>query len=70
MANNKKKRVKTKYDLEPVYWCPSCLSLHIKTIQEIPYCETCGNTTICEGKIDTWIQFKKGRNHTDFIDYD
>lgn len=35
-----------KYDEEPVHFCMDCLSLNIKTIDEVDYCDDCGSVEI------------------------
>lgn len=47
--------LKEEYDLEPVYYCKNCLSLSIRTLNDvIDYCDSCGSTEIAQTDIHTW----------------
>ena len=44
----------SEYNDEDVFYCSKCLSLRIKTLEGIDYCEECGSTAITEGSIFVW----------------
>jgi len=50
---------KYEYNDEPVHYCSSCLSLHIKNLDVgeedgITYCNDCGGTKIKKTSIEEW----------------
>lgn len=58
------------YNKEPVYYCPHCLSLRIKSIDEyIDYCDICGCTDIETTTIDKWQEMYKQRFNKYYSDY-
>lgn len=42
------------YNEEPVVYCRSCLSLAIRTCNEVEYCDKCGHTEVEETDIVSW----------------
>lgn len=58
---------KEEYDKEPVYYCPHCLSLKIRILNDyIDYCEDCGSTDIETTDIYTWLNMYKEKTGKDF----
>lgn len=57
------------YDKEPVYYCPRCLSLEIKSdIGDYCYCNKCGSTTIKTTDIFKWEEMYEARYGTKFLE--
>ena len=57
------------YDQEPVYYCPRCLSLEIKTdIADYCYCDKCGSTRIETTSIFEWERLYKDRYGFKFLE--
>lgn len=55
------------YNSEPVYYCPHCLSLRIKILDDyIDYCDDCGCTDVETTDIFTWRRMYKERFGKDF----
>lgn len=42
------------YNEEPIFYCKHCLSLTIKAIENVDYCDECGGTDIEKTDIYTW----------------
>ena len=42
------------YNDDPVFYCKHCLSLAIKFVGNVEYCEECGGTEIEQTDIHTW----------------
>ena len=57
--------VNNPYDEEPVFYCKNCLSLKIRTLEDlgldICYCEKCSNTDIEQTDIFTWEELYKNK---------
>lgn len=50
------------YNAEPVYYCPHCMSLKIKSLDQfVDYCVECGCTDIETTDIFTWREMYKKR---------
>lgn len=47
------------YNEEPVYYCTDCLSLRIKTVAGLDFCEHCGATRISTSNIEEWEKLYK-----------
>lgn len=59
---------KTDYNEEPVYYCPRCLSLKIKSdIADYCYCDDCGSTSVDEISIDEWEKLYEDRYGKKYI---
>lgn len=43
-----------KYNEEPVYYCPHCMSLNIRDVAGTDYCEDCGSVDIKQSDIYSW----------------
>lgn len=55
------------YNAIPVYYCPHCLSLNIKILDNyLDYCDVCGCTDIETTDIFTWRKMYKERFGKDF----
>lgn len=57
MLDNRQLEDKEEYNNIPVYYCRSCLSLKIKSLDletSLDYCEDCGSTEIEETNIEEW----------------
>ena len=58
------------FNNEPVYYCPHCLSLKIKSINKyIDYCADCGCTDIETTTIDKWQEMYKERFNKYYSNY-
>lgn len=55
------------YNEIPVFYCSKCLSLHIRNIGEIDYCESCGSTEIRETTITEWDKNYEAKHGIKFI---
>lgn len=47
------------YNAEPVYYCKQCLSLRIKSMGNLNYCEDCTGTETSTCHIDEWQEMHK-----------
>lgn len=60
MSNLKKSQLNNPYNDDPVYYCKSCLSLHVLVVGEpeddISVCGNCNRTDIGMTDISTWRQ--------------
>ena len=62
---------KQDYNMEPVYYCRSCLSLRIRDVEHISnseYCDECGSTDIGTTDIETWDKLYKARYKHKFLE--
>lgn len=58
------------YNNEPVYYCPHCLSLRVKSLNSyIDYCDECGNTEIETTTIEEWQKMYKLRFNKYYSNY-
>lgn len=48
------KLTKEDYNNEPVFYCSECLSLRIRSLDDIDYCDKCGSTSIEQTHISEW----------------
>lgn len=55
------------YNNEPVYYCSKCLSLRVKVIGDLEYCDKCGSTEIDSCHIKHWERVYKARYGKSFI---
>lgn len=55
------------YNNEPVFYCNSCLSLNIQSVEELDYCVDCGGTVIEQDHIDYWNEKYKSRYGEEFL---
>lgn len=57
----------SEFNDEPVYYCPHCLSLKIKVLDQfVDYCDDCGCTDIETTDIFTWRSMYKKRFGKEF----
>lgn len=42
------------YNKEPVFYCKHCLSLNIRTVSNMDYCDNCGATDTEQCLIEDW----------------
>ena len=58
--------IKASYNEEPVFYCKHCLSLKVRTYNDIiDYCDDCGSTTIEKTNITSWEKmYKEKYNNT------
>jgi len=56
------------YNKEPVYYCTRCLSLYIRNIGDLDYCEKCGSTSIQETQIEDWEEKYKNKFNKSFLE--
>lgn len=45
---------KKDYNDIPVFYCKKCLSLNIKTVIGMDYCDACNSTNIAQCHIEEW----------------
>lgn len=55
----KSKITKEEYNNITVFYCKKCLSLRIRTVDGIDFCDKCGGTDLEESTIEEWIKLKK-----------
>lgn len=48
------KRIPSKYDNEPVYFCRHCLSLDIRAMDDYDYCNHCGSMSVDKTDLERW----------------
>lgn len=57
----------SEFNDEPVYYCPHCLSLKIKVLDQfVDYCDDCGCTDVETTDIFTWRSMYKKRFGKEF----
>lgn len=62
---------KSNYDFIPVFYCKTCLSLKIMTIDDFgDYCDECGGTDIEQTDIETWEKMYQEKYGVKFLDKD
>lgn len=55
------------YNEEPVCYCKHCISLAIKIITNVEYCDTCGGTDIESTDIHTWNELYKNKHGVEYL---
>ena len=45
---------KEEYNSIPVYYCAKCLSLNIKSVIGMDYCDSCNSTNVEQCSIEEW----------------
>lgn len=58
---------KEEYNDVPVHYCKKCLSLAIKRVDGMDYCEKCGGTETWVTLIDDWIALYKDAYNKNFL---
>lgn len=58
------------YDTIPVYYCKTCLSLKIISLESsnVEYCGHCGNTEVSKTSIGSWEEIYKNKYGKYYID--
>lgn len=56
------------YNEEPVIYCSQCLSLRIRDIDGVNYCDDCGNTDLKEANIHDWENMYFNKYSIKFLD--
>lgn len=56
------------YNDEPVVYCSQCLSLRIRDIDGVSYCDDCGNTDLKEANIHDWENLYFNKYSIKFLD--
>ena len=56
------------YNEVPIVYCAECLSLKIKGVDGIDYCEECGNTNINETNIFDWEKLYESKYGNKYIE--
>lgn len=59
--------MKEDYNEEPVFYCTECLSLKIRSIDDIDYCDECSSTSIEQIDIYTWENLYQNMYGNKFI---
>lgn len=62
------KKAHDQFNDEPVYYCKNCLSLNIKGIKGMDYCDSCSSTNIDSCNIHEWEKMYEerfGHKHLD-----
>jgi Fe2+ or Zn2+ uptake regulation protein len=55
------------YNKEPIFYCKKCLSLAIRGVDEMLYCDTCGNTEIASTDVETWNKMYENKYGVKYI---
>ena len=55
------------YNDDPVFYCEHCLSLAIKSIGDVDYCDECGGTDIKTTNIHTWEKEYKEKYGVEYL---
>jgi hypothetical protein len=59
---------KEEYNNEPIYYCKSCLGLHILPEEGMgSYCQDCGSASIGKTNIDLWTDSYRQKYGKDFL---
>lgn len=58
---------KEEFNKESVFYCVHCLSLAIKQIQGLDFCDNCGSTAIADANIKEWEEMYMKRYGKKFI---
>lgn len=67
--DNSNKEQPINYNDEPVFYCKTCLSLRVKTVDidsNLDYCDKCGSTDIGQAHIEEWKKLYKEKYGTNF----
>ena len=56
------------YNDEPVHYCKQCLSLKIKIVGGVDFCDDCGSTNITTAHIDEWDKLYQERYGETFLE--
>ena len=58
---------KEDYNNEPVYYCTQCLSLRIRSLEDMEYCDKCGSTNIEQTHIEEWEQMYEKKYNSKYL---
>ena len=59
---------KEEYNAEPVFYCKSCLSLHVMPENGMgSYCQECGSAAVGRTNIDNWTEMYHHKYEKDFL---
>jgi hypothetical protein len=58
---------KEDYNNEPVYYCSDCLSLRIRDIDGVNYCDKCSSTNIEQTHIQEWEQMYNRKYYGNYL---
>jgi hypothetical protein len=56
------------YNKEPVFYCKHCLSLKIRSVSGMDYCDSCSATDIEQCNIEDWENMYKHKYGHKFLD--
>ena len=59
---------KIQYNEIPVYYCSSCLSLKIITLDGQDFCDKCGSIDIEKTSIDEWEELYEEKNSNKYLE--
>lgn len=59
---------KIQYNEIPVYYCSSCLSLKIITLDGQDFCDKCGSIDIKKASIDEWEELYEEKNSNKYLE--
>ena len=59
---------KKQYNEIPVYYCTSCLSLKIITLDGQDFCDKCGSINIKKISIDEWEELYEEKNSNKYLE--
>ena len=59
---------KAEYNKEPVFYCKHCLSLRVRGIPGMDYCDECGSTDIGSCSITEWENLYEERFKHKYIE--
>lgn len=57
------------FNEEPVLYCTRCLSLRIRGMKNIEYCDQCGSVDVAITNIYDWEERYKKKYKKDFVEY-
>jgi len=67
IINKYMKVPKEEYNKEPVYYCKKCLSLKVRAVADMSYCDDCGSTEIDEINIREWEKLYEKKVGVNFL---
>ena len=59
---------KIQYNEIPVYYCSSCLSLKIITLDGQDFCDKCGSINVKKTSIDEWEELYEEKNSNKYLE--
>ena len=67
MSNSNNTINQINYNNEPLFYCKHCLSLAIKFVGDVDYCEECGGTEIEQTDIHIWEEKYKKKYGVEYL---